>query len=121
MKRVLKVKPSRFQSLICFIAGCIFFLVGCFVVIPKAGLFGYVWTLFALLLTITQGVNAFTKKGAATQTLEIEDSIEEDMINETFSDDEVEKRLRKLKDLYEKNLITREEYQKKKAEILDNY
>lgn len=118
MNRRITVRPGKFQSTIGFIAGCIFSLVGIFVVIPNTGIFGIVWTLFAVLITVTMGMNAFSKKKISTQTIEIEDDIQDVDLSHFYTESEVEERLIHLKELFDKNLINEAEYSAKKEEIL---
>ena len=44
MKKKVRVKPSKGQSIVGFIIGICFCAIGAFVVIPLAGAFGIVWT-----------------------------------------------------------------------------
>jgi flagellar motor component MotA len=118
MSKSIKIRPGKFQSTIGFIAGCIFCCIGIFVVIPRAGTFGYIWTIFAILITITTGMNAFTKHGVATQTIEIDEELTDVDLRNFYTESEVEERLVHLKELFEKSLITESEYTAKKAEIL---
>lgn len=118
MSKLLRIRPGKFQSIIGFIAGCIFSLIGIFVVIREAGAFGYVWTIFAILITITMGMNAFTKHGVTTHTVDIEGELTDIDLRNFYTESEVEERLLHLKELYEKSLITEAEYAAKKAEIL---
>lgn len=118
MSKKISVRPGKFQSTIGFIAGCIFCLIGMFIVIPRSGVFGVIWTLFAVLITVTTGMNAFTKKSTATQTIEIEEDLPDTDLRNFYTESEVEERLILLKDLYDRDLITETEYSKKKAEIL---
>ncbi len=69
----LNVKPSRFLSVITFIMGIIFCLIGIFYVIPNFKIFGIIWTILAFLITIYYGINAFTKKGISLYSVTIED------------------------------------------------
>ena len=118
MSKIVSIRPGKFQSIIGFIAGCIFCSIGIFVVIPRAGAFGYVWTIFAILITVTTGMNAFTKRGLATHTVELEDELKDVDLRNFYTESEVEERLIHLKEIYEKSLITEAEYTAKKAEIL---
>lgn len=118
MSKLIKIRPGKFQSIIGFIAGCIFCCIGVFVVIPRAGAFGVVWTLFAILITITTGMNAFTKHGLTAQTIEIDEELTDVDLRNFYTESEVEERLVHLKELFEKSLITETEYTAKKAEIL---
>ncbi len=118
MGKKISVRPGKFQSTIGFIAGCIFCLIGIFIIIPRTGAFGIVWTLFAALSTVTTGMNAFAKKSIATQTIEIEEDLPDTDLRNFYTESEVEERLVLLKDLYDRGLITESEYGEKKAEIL---
>ena len=110
MAKKIHVRPSKTQSKIGFIAGIIFCLIGVFVIIPTFGLFGIVWTAFAGLIAYSHYRNGFTDKAINTKEIEIEENGE---------NVDTEERLTKLADLYAKSLITREEYEQKKKEILD--
>lgn len=57
MKKKVRVKPSKGQSIVGFIIGICFCAIGAFVVIPLAGAFGIVWTLFAGLITVMNAIN----------------------------------------------------------------
>ena len=117
MAKKIHVRPSKSQSKIGFIAGIIFCLIGVFVVIPTFGLFGIAWTAFAGLIAYSHYRNGFTDKPINTKEIEIEENGEVEDCKPKKED--VEERLRKLVDLYTKSLITREEYEQKKKEILD--
>ncbi|MEG0593250.1 MAG: SHOCT domain-containing protein [Coprobacillus sp.] len=109
MARNIKVKPGKTQSLIGFISGIVFVCIGIFVAIPTFGPFGIFWTIIALIITVTNAINAFGSKGVAMYDVSIED-------NE--SSQSVEERLKKLDSLYNQRLITQEEYDQKRKEIL---
>ena len=68
MKRI-KVKPGRRQSMVGFFAGIVFCLIGLFVVIPGAGLFGVFWTLLAVVITVSNGMNTFSDKGPSSHEI----------------------------------------------------
>ena len=143
MSRKVTVKPGKGQSMMGFIVGILFCLIGVFVVIPSAGLFGIFWTLMALIITITNGMNAFTDKGVTSHEIEIDDGRQEERktgestIADTPSDmsdsasnnrseaaikgikGNIELRLQVAEDLYKAGTITKEEYETKRREILD--
>ena len=73
MSKKVRIKPGKGQSMMGFIVGILFCLIGVFVVIPSVGLFGIFWTLMALIITITNGMNAFTDKGVASHEIEIDE------------------------------------------------
>ena len=122
MSKNIKVKPGKTQSKAGMAAGVVFCLIGVFVVIPMFGMFGIIWTVFALIITIINGINAFSDKGVPSHEIVIED--EEDLdrrICEAKTEDlktEIEERLQAAKSLYESGMITEEEYEQKRREIL---
>lgn len=127
-KRRIRVKPGKAQSMAGFFVGIVFCLIGVFVVIPAAGLFGIFWTVMAGIITASNGMNAFSDRGVASHEIVIED--EEKREYKVSSDqepenpdaeekkEEVERRLAIAKDLYQEGTITKEEYEEKRKEIL---
>lgn len=138
MSKRIKVKPGKTQSAMGFAVGIVFCLIGVFVVIPSAGLFGVFWTLMAGIITVTNGINAFSHKGVASHEIVIDDDtgrspastgeensgecLETAECGSAISREElrgnIELRLRTAEDLYKAGTITREEYEKKREEIL---
>lgn len=124
MKKNIRIKPSKSQSMLGFIAGLIFVFIGVFVAIPSSGLFGVLWTLIAIVITVTHGMNAFGNKGVATEIIEIssEDDLKIDRdlrkknVEEEYNFDE---KLRKLKELRDDGILSNLEYERKKQEILN--
>ena len=112
MRRNIRVKPGKTQSTMGFVVGLVFVGVGLFVVIPTFGPFGIFWTLIAVAITVTNGVNAFGKKGVASHEIVVE---EDGTAGEEASS---QQRLEEVRNLYDRGLITREEYEAKRAEIL---
>lgn len=112
----IKVKPGKIQSRMGFVVGIIFVAIGCFVVIPTAGLFGIIWTAAAGMITFTNFKNGFSDEGIATHEIIIEDGVK---TTQTFdSGEDIEAKLIKLNSLYEQRLITKEEYDEKRKELL---
>lgn len=116
MKRV-RVKPSKGQATVGFIAGLIFCGIGLFIVTPTFGAFGLLWTLFAIIITVIQGVNAFSDKGIATHEISIED---DNPYESTSKSKTAEERLNELQALYEKGMISSSEFNEKRKQILDD-
>ena len=112
----IEVKPGKTQSKMGFAAGIIFVLIGCFVVIPSAGLFGVVWTAMAGIITFMNYKNGFSDDGVATHEIIIEDGSETD--DRMKEEEDIETRLIKLNSLYEQQFITQEEYDEKRKELL---
>ena len=133
MSKKVRIKPGKTQSMMGVIAGILFCLIGVFAVIPSAGLFGVFWTLMALVITVTNGINAFTDKGVASHEIVIDDdkhdvnkegSAGTDIASNTEAagmeefKENMELRFQAAEDLYKKGVITREEYEAKRREIL---
>lgn len=117
MSRNVRVKPGKGQSMVGFLGGLIFCGIGLFVVIPTFGPFGMVWTLFAVIITVMNGINAFSDKGVASHEITIEDDFPQENIENRKTNED---RLLEIKNLYEKGMITEIEYQEKRKQILDD-
>ena len=115
----IKVKPGKTQSRIGFVVGIIFVLIGCVVVIPTFGPFGIFWTILAAVIAFTNYKNGFTDKGVATHEIIIEDGLQ--VKGEISNVEDIEAKLIKLNSLYEQRLITKEEYDEKRKEILKEF
>lgn len=110
MKRRVTYRPSKAQSVLGGVVGTIFVLIGLFMVVPQFGLFGLLWTGIAVAITATNFYHAFGK-GYIGPEIEIQEEGE-------GSDETAEDRLKKLQSLYDQRLITPEEYEEKRREIL---
>ncbi|MDD2493869.1 MAG: SHOCT domain-containing protein [Tissierellia bacterium] len=119
MSKRIKVKPGKGQSLVGFIVGIVFSLIGLIIVIPTFGPFGLFWTLIAIIITITHGKNAFTDKGVTTHEIIIDDELESKVENYSYSTDS-QKRLEELKHLHEIGFISKEEYEDRRKNIIDS-
>ena len=111
MKRSIRVKPGKAQSTMGFAVGLVFVGIGLLVVIPTFGVFGIFWTLIAVAITVTNGINAFGKKGVASHEIVVEDGA-------AGEEPSSQQRLEEVRSLYDRGLITEEEYEAKRAEIL---
>ena len=123
-----------------FLVVAIFFvIIGVTVVIPGAGLFGIVWTFMAVCFVIIGVVNLVRKNGLAHRVAyDVEPAEEDEQVIQHLltsqpvegeptagteaparSDpDDIEERLAALRGLYDKNLITKDEYEAKRKDIL---
>ena len=108
-RRRVTYRPSKANAMFGGVVGIVFVLIGLFVAIPNVGLFGIFWTVCALVITVSNFYQAFGSKYIGPE-IEIED---------TPDGGSAQARLEKLKGLYEKNLISREEYEQKRKEILE--
>ncbi len=120
-RRRITYRPNKSQSVFSGAVGIIFVLIGIFVAIPN---FGILWTLIAVVITVMNFYQAFGKKYIGPEI-----NIEEEGENapsprpDGYSSPEMdgsgaEKRLRQLQELLDGGLITREEYEKKREEII---
>ena len=117
--RRIRVRPSKASSVLGMIVGGLFVLVGLFFVIPVFGGPGIVWTAVAALISGVSAYGAFSEKGAATQIIEIEEEAAAPSPGQSPGGD-VEARLEQLRDLYERRVISAEEYEGQRAEIIRN-
>lgn len=109
-RRRVTYRPSKASGIVALIFGVVFVLIGIFVVIPGSGWFGVLWTVLAAVITVANAYTAFGGKYGRSQ-IEIEDSHEP-------RGSDAKARLEELRTLYDQRLITEEEYEKKRAEIL---
>ncbi|KLU63378.1 hypothetical protein CEB3_c02480 [Peptococcaceae bacterium CEB3] len=109
------IKPSRGFSVVGAVAGVIFTLIGIEKVIPSKGLFGVLWTLIAVVITCYFAYNAFSKRGISPYQVDFDVSDSDEGEKESF-----DVKLRKLKRLKDDGLISEEEYEVKRKEILSN-
>lgn len=131
MSKRIHVRPSKGQSKMGFGVGIIFCLIGVFVVIPTFGPFGIFWTAIAGWIAYSHYRNGFTDKPIDSHVIEVEDDGRDVTVTghgayqsysydrETTPEEDAEARLKKLQSLYNQSLITYEEYEQKKKEILD--
>lgn len=116
----IKVKPSKMQSKFGFIVGILFLILGFIIVIPTFGLLGLIWTAVAGLIVFINYKNGFSDEGIATHEIVIEDN--EDSSNSSNNNNEdIAEKLAKLNSLYEQKLISKEEYNKKRKELIDKF
>ncbi len=72
------------------------------------------WTIFALAITGYHAFNAFSSRGVATQEIDVEGF---DSAPVTEGDES--ERMQRLESLRARSLITEEEYERKRAEIIE--
>ena len=137
MSKKIHVRPGKGQSKFGFVVGIIFCLIGLCVVVPTFGLFGILWTAVAGYITYVNYRNGFTDKQIDSHVIEIDEngedvtitshtglgrhsySVEETARTEKQEEESAEARPKTLTNLYVQSLITREEYEQKKKDILD--
>ncbi len=132
MKRHIKYRPNKAAGAAGIAFGVVFILIGLFVVIPAFGPFGVLWTLLAVVITALNAYQAFGKKYIGPEiTIEDEETkparpdasfdpqaADHEHITAASYGHTPQKRLEQLETLKEAGLITEEEYQEKRKEIL---
>lgn len=118
-RRRVTYRPSKASAAISAVGGAVMCLIGIFIVIPTFGLLGIFWTVLALAITVFNAYRAFGRKNVGPE-IYIEDDMAQQPQQPAGSEpDGIEQRLERLSDLYDKGLVTDEEYEKKRQEILD--
>ena len=112
-KKRVTYRPGKTAGAFGVVWGAIFILIGIFVAIPTFGTFGILWTLMAVGITAYNAYCAFGKGYVGPEI-----SIEDDGSSPAGGSRDTEERLRELQSLYDRSLITREEYEEKRKEIL---
>ena len=102
--RVTK-RPGKASGAMSAVVGGIFVLIGIFVAIPTLGAFGILWTLMAAAMCVY---------GIYSVGPEI--TIESDV--QGAPQDDARSRLEKLQELYDSGLISHDEYEAKRREII---
>lgn len=108
MSKRIKIKPGKEQSKITMFVGIGFCLLGLFVVIPIFGPFGILWTAMAAFITYSHYRNGYTDNPMSSYEIDVEDS------------HSIENRLKNLDSLYNQGLITKDEYDQKRQDILND-
>ena len=108
--RVTK-RPGKASGAMSAVVGGIFVLIGIFVAIPTFGAFGILWTLMAAAMCVYGICSAFGKHYVGPEI-----TIESDVQN--TQPDDAGSRLEKLQQLYDSGLISQDEYEVKRKEII---
>ena len=112
-RRRMRYQPSKGQCIFSGIVGIFFCIIGFTVVLPGAGIFGLLWTAIAVYFTVNSFRMAAGKKNMMGHYI-----IEEEDSTDEKSGQSAEARLQELQNLYDRRLITAEEYESKRQEIL---
>lgn len=121
MRRRMRYRPSKASCIFSGIVGIIFSCIGLFVVIPSFGPFGILWTLIAIGITVYQFAMAAGKVSMGSWSIEDETSEKEDGFGaENSTGKSAQDRLTELQNLYDRRLISQDEYEQKRQEILKN-
>ena len=128
VKRRVTYRPSKAQGAFGVVWGVVFILIGFCVVIPSFGPFGILWTILAIGITAMNGYQAFGKKyaGPEINIEEDEQGVQQGEFDRSGEDHNhissigpsVKSRLEQLESLREAGLVTPQEYEQKRREIL---
>lgn len=125
MRKRVTYRPSKSGSVMGGVVGIIFVLIGLFVVIPSFSMTGGFGAIFGVLWTIIAGVIAGTNfyqafgKGYIGPEIHIEEEGGAEHAQDTAAPGDTQARLTELRTLYDQRLITQEEYEQKRKEILE--
>jgi Short C-terminal domain len=97
------IRPSKPAAAVGLAAGVVFLLLGVAVVIPIFGTFGVFWTAIAALIALYYAYLLFSRRGVSAYEVDV-NSPEDD--------------LRKLAQLRQDGLLSEEEYQRKRSELM---
>lgn len=125
MRKRVTYRPSKSGSVMGGVVGVIFVLIGLFVVIPTfsmaggfAAIFGVLWTVIAAVIAGTNFYQAFGK-GYIGPEIHIEEEGKPEHAQDAAAPGDTQARLTELRQLYDQRLITQEEYEQKRKEILE--
>ena len=125
MRKRVTYRPSKTGSVMGGVVGVIFVLIGLFVVIPTfsmgggfGAIFGVFWTIIAAVIAGMNFYQAFGK-GYIGPEIHIEEEGGSEHAQDTPAPGDTQARLTELRALYDQRLITQEEYEQKRKEILE--
>ena len=119
---------QRIESLPFLVVSILFVIIGVVEIIPTFGLFGIVWTIMAVCFVFFAIFNMVRKNGPAHRVgYDVETDLErsivgmmEDVVDEkSGAVGSTEAKLAELRRMYDNRLITKEEYDAKRKEILE--
>lgn len=111
----LRIKPSKPASVLGMIVGLVFVGIGFGLVMPVFGGFGVAWTLLAAGITVYHAVNVFSSRGVAMTEIDLEGDATRQLGSSGLPFDE---RLRRLERLKDEQLISNDEYHRKREELM---
>ena len=120
---------QRVMAIPFLMVAILFVILGVVEIIPTFGLFGIVWTAIAVCIVVIGVMNIVRKNGPAHRVgYDVETDMDQsifgmmddvDQSENTAPVGETEARLSELRRLYDQRLITQEEYDAKRKEILE--
>src|SRR5262245_546288 len=106
------VRPGKAVSALGMVVGGLFVLLGLGVIVPLFGLFGLVWTAVAVAIALYHGYNFFSDRGLSTYEVNVDSP---------GGVDDLDASLRKLAKLKADGLLSEQEYEQRRAEIVRRF
>lgn len=103
------VKPGKAASLLGMVVGGLFILLGIAVIVPTFGAFGLVWTAVAGAIALFYAYSFFSSRGVSAYEISV---------TSPESMDDLDAGLRKLAKLKDDGLVTDQEYEQRRAEVM---
>jgi hypothetical protein len=103
------VRPGRAASIVGMVVVGLFVVLGLTIITPMFGAFGLVWTAGAAAIAVFYAYNAFSDRGVSAYEVNVDSS---------GSVEDLDASLRKLAKLKDDGLLSEQEYEQKRAEIL---
>lgn len=130
MRKRVTVRPSKASASFGLFVGIIFCIIGVVIVIPTFGLFGLLWTAIAVGITVTNWKQYSHKPEdremygyeVAVDDLEANERGEApryESAEESVTKEDIQERLALVEQLYQEGTISREEYDLKRQQILN--
>lgn len=111
-------RPSKGVCIFGGVIGILFVIIGLTTIVPRGGLFGIIWTVMAAGIGIYYFYMAFGKGTVGTFVMEEEEIESQEDSPALAQKEDASARLEELRRLYDQRLITPEEYEAKREEIL---
>lgn len=118
-KKRVTYRPNKASGVVLSVLGMLFVLIGIFLAIPHFGFFGVIWTFAAVIFVVVGLYQAFGKRSDVFSSEVIIEDIAQNGTRATPDGGDIETRLSKLQDLYDRRVISREEYEEKRRRILE--
>ena len=106
------VKPGKAVSAVGMVVGGLFVLLGLVLIVPLFGVFGLVWTAVAAAIALYHAYNFFSDRGISTYEVNVDSP---------GSVEDFDASLRKLAKLKADGLLSDQEYEQKRAELIRRF
>lgn len=111
-------RPSKFISALAVFVGICFIVIGLIIAVPELGIFGWLWTIVAIGITVFHFLNLISPDGLADSVHDFGPSEQNHKNSATHVT--IEQRLDALERLKRKGKISQAEYEKQRQNILSD-